>query len=93
MVKFIAWDQAKNEALKEKRGVSFEDAMEAAVSGGLLDIFDHPSKKYAHQKLYIIEMNEYAYMVPCVEDKEKIFLKTIIPSRKYTRLYIEKGDI
>jgi len=93
-VKYVSWDNEKNEWLKQERGISFEDVIEAAVSGGFLAIFDHPNKKkYAHQKLYVIEFNEYAYMVPCVEDEEKIFLKTIIPSRKFTKRYIEKGDI
>lgn len=94
IVKYIEWDVEKNEYLKRERGVSFENAIEAIVGVGLIIILDHPNRqKYAHQKMYIVELNDYAYMVPCVEDEEKIFLKTIIPSRKYTKRYIEKGDI
>jgi len=33
-------------------------------------------------------MNNYAYLVPFVEDEEKHFLKTIYPSRKMTRKYL-----
>lgn len=93
-MKYVEWDSEKNEKLKEARGLSFEDVMNEIVGEGLLDILDHPNKKkYAQQKVYIIEIHEYAYFVPCVENEEKIFLKTIIPSRKYTKRYIEKGGI
>lgn len=68
--------------------------LDALIGEGFIIILDNPNKqKYAHQKMYIVEMYEYAYLVACVEDDEKIFLKTIIPSRKYTKKYIEKGDI
>lgn len=68
--------------------------MNEILGEGLLDILDHPNrKKYAHQKIYIVEISEYVYFIPSVEDEEKIFLKTIIPSRKYTKKYIEKGGI
>lgn len=93
-MKYIVWDQEKNEKLKQERGVSFEEIMNAAIGGGILTILDHPNKKkYSQQKMYVVELHEYAYMIPCVEDEEKIFLKTIFPSRKYTKKYIEKGDI
>lgn len=93
-MKYIEWDLEKNEQLKRVRGVSFENVIDAIVGEGLIIILDHPNRqKYAHQKMFIIELYDYAYMIPCVEDEEKIFLKTIIPSRKYTKRYIEKGDI
>ena len=93
-MKYIAWDVGKNEKLKRERGISFEQAIDAIFSEGLINIFDHPNKqKYAHQKVFIVEMFEYAYIVPSVEDEEKIFLKTVIPSRKYTKKYLEKGNI
>lgn len=77
-----------------ERGVTFEDMMMALMEGKLLTIIDNPNKEqYAHQKIFVVEFNEYAYLVPFVEDKDKIFLKTIYPSRKYTREYIEKGEL
>lgn len=91
-MKFIAWDVQKNEKLKRERGISFEDVMNAIVEGSLLIILDHPNKKrYAYQKMYVIEFHGYAYGVPCVENEETIFMKTIFPSRKYTKQYLEKG--
>jgi hypothetical protein len=35
----------------------------------------------------VIGINNYAHLVPYVEDAEEIFLKTIIPSRKATNIY------
>ena len=45
-------------------------------------------KKYPNQKILIIDVDGYAYLVPCVIDKNEYFLKTIIPSRKATKKYL-----
>lgn len=90
-VKYFDWSEEKNIQLQNDRDISFEDIIIAIDSGALLDILEHPNKKkYAGQKIFIVNVNEYAYIVPFVEDKEKIFLKTIIPSRKATKKYIIK---
>jgi hypothetical protein len=34
----------------------------------------------------------YVWVIPCVKEKECIFLKTMYPSRKYTRMY-KKGEL
>ncbi|MDP3989039.1 MAG: toxin [bacterium] len=76
-----------NELLKKERCISFEEVLIAIVGGNLLDSIDHPnSKKYPNQSVLIIQILNYVYIVPCVEDNEKIFLKTIIPSRKATKI-------
>jgi len=36
-----------------------------------------------------LDIGNYAYLVPFVETESEIFLKTIIPSRKATRKYLE----
>ena len=88
------WSEEKNEWLKKERGVGFEDVLVAIHEGKIITIIEHPNqKRYKNQKVLIIELGEYAYLVPFREDEEKIFLKTIFPSRKYTREYIEKGDL
>ena len=46
--------------------------------------------KYPNQWMYIVEVYGYAYAVPFVEHNGNIFLKTIIPSRKFTRKYLKK---
>lgn len=86
------WSEAKNNTLKAERLVSFEDVLTAIDEGRLLDTIVHPNNlKYKNQKVYVIEIEDYVYLVPYVEDSEKIFLKTIIPSRKATRKYL-KGE-
>ena len=72
-----------------ERGVSFEEIVFAIENGKVLDIIEHPNAaKYRNQKMYIVEWNDYAYLVPFVEDRETVFLKTIIPSRKATKRYL-----
>jgi len=52
-------------------------------SGKILDILEHPNQiKYPQQSMYVVELTDYVYLVPFIKDKDKIFLKTIIPSRK-----------
>ncbi len=55
----------------------------------VLDVLEHPNKKsYPGQKIAIVSIDDYAYLVPYVQDGDDIFLKTIIPSRKATREYL-----
>ncbi len=90
-MKYFDWSPEKNEQLIQERGISFEEILIAIEGGYMLDIMEHTNKrKYPNQKLFIVQIEEYAYLVPFVEDKEKIFLKTIIPSRKATKTYINK---
>ena len=91
-MKFYHWDAAKNEKLIRERGISFEEAVLAIETGKVLDIVGHPNPgRYQGQRMYIVEMNGYAYLVPFVEDKTVVFLKTIIPSRKATKQYLGEG--
>ena len=88
----FVWDELKNEQLKIQRGVSFEDVFLAISENRLLDILPHHNPaKYPNQKLFIVQIRSYVYYVPFIEDKHSIFLKNIIPSRKYQKLY-SAGD-
>jgi uncharacterized DUF497 family protein len=92
-MKPFRWNAAKNNALKTERGVSFEHVVVAVESGGLLDMTDHPNQsRYPRQKVMIVAIDSYAYLVPYVEEDNYYFLKTIIPSRKATREKLEKGE-
>lgn len=85
------FDPEKNALLKEERGIGFEDIIALMADGFLLDVVAHPNKKkYAHQQLYVVDVEGYLYLVPFVRDKDRIFLKTIYPSRKATRKYLEE---
>jgi hypothetical protein len=86
--KKIAWSFEKNLYLKQNRGISFEIIEQLIVSGHIIDIKKHPNQeKYSHQNIFILCIDNYIYVVPFVEDNEKLFLKTIIPSRKLTKHY------
>ena len=89
-MKYLNWDQEKNEMLKMKRGISFEEVVLLIESGQLLDIKEHRSRP--DQKIYVLAINKYAFIVPFVEKENEIFLKTIFPSRKYTKIYDLKEE-
>lgn len=93
-VKQIRWDVEKNALLYKERGVSFEDVLLSLERGALLDSLEHPNQeKYPGQKLMVVAIAKYAYLVPCVESADCLFLKTIIPSRKATKKYLAaNGD-
>ncbi|MEQ1639068.1 MAG: toxin, partial [Methylococcales bacterium] len=81
--KKIEWDREKNDILKNGRNVCFEDIENAINEGRILDITPHPNQeKYPHQKILVVKVLGYIHYVPFVEDDEKYFLKSIIPSRK-----------
>ena len=44
---------------------------------------EHPNPdRYAGQRIFVVQREDYVYLVPFVEDEHSVFLKTIIPSRK-----------
>lgn len=89
MTKVFNWNDEKNQQLIADRGVSFEDIVYFIQQGQLLDDLRNPNQeKYPNQRILIIEVDSYAYLVPYVENDEELFLKTIIPSRKATKQYI-----
>jgi hypothetical protein len=93
-VKTYRWSEQKNEQLKQSRGISFEDVVLAIESGGLLDVLTHPNQpRYPNQKVFVVAVLDYVYLVPHVEEPDHIFFKTIIPSRKATRDYRRRGGI
>lgn len=89
-MKYFDWNEDKNDKLKKERNISFEIIVSQIELGYLLDIIEHPNKnRYKNQSIYVVEYEKYAYLVPFVEDDEKVFLKTIIPSRKATKIFLE----
>ncbi len=85
-----AWNSEKNEELIKERGISFERVIQHIENERILDVIKHlNTSKYANQRMFILEIDNYAYLVPFVENNSEIFLKTIIPSRKATRKYLE----
>lgn len=93
-MKHINWNTEKSLKLKELRGICFEDIVFYIEKGDILDDYLHPNqKKYPAQRIMVIGINKYAYLVPYVENEEELFLKTIVPSRKATETYLgEKNE-
>jgi len=91
-MKYIDWDPKKNKKLIEGRGISFDTVVAHIESNKVLDRIKHPNKtEYPNQWMYVVEIDDYVYVIPFViENEEKIFLKTIIPSRKFTKKYLNK---
>lgn len=91
LVRYFSWNLEKNEKLKSGRGIGFEEVVMAIENGDVVQIIEHPNKtKYPNQRIMFIKIRNYIYLVPCVEDNEKIFFKTIIPSSKTTKQYLLK---
>ncbi len=89
-MKSFSWNEEKNEQLKQERHISFDDVVLYIGMDGLLDVLEHPNQeKYKGQRIFVVRIEEYVYLVPFIESEEKIFLKTIIPSRKATRKYLK----
>ena len=83
------WNDDKNEFLEQTRGVSFEDVVFHIQNGDVLDIIKHPNEvRYPNQRILVLKIEGYAYLVPYVKEKNTWFLITIIPSRKATKEYL-----
>lgn len=92
-MQFYNWNNEKNEKLKKERAISFEEVVFYIETDNLLDIIKHPNTaKYENQKMFIVNIDDYAYLVPFAEKEEEIFLKTIIPSRKATKKYLRSKE-
>ncbi len=88
-MKFYNWNAEKNERLKGERNISFEEVIFHIQNGDEIDVYDHPNQeRYPNQKISVVIIEEYAYLVPYIESDTEIFLKTIIPSRKATKKYL-----
>ena len=86
----LNWNSEKNKFLKKERGITFEEIAYLIESKKIIGIEENPGRP--NQKMYILEIENYAILVPFVENDNEIFLKTAFPSRKYTKRYGLKGE-
>jgi len=87
----ILWNKEKNELLKKTRQISFEQIARAIAQKKIADILPHPKQnKYKNQKIMLINIKNYIYVVPFIEKGNQLFLKTIYANRKYTKKYLKK---
>ncbi len=89
-MKYLNWNSDNNEILKREHGISFEEIAFLIESGHIIGVEQNPGRP--NQSIYILEVENYAYIVPFVENDKEIFLKTAFPSRKYTKRYGLKGE-
>lgn len=89
----IEFSEEKNLLLQETRGFCFEDVLQAIEGEQVLDDLKHSSRKYPHQRILVIKIEEYVHAVPYVLDPKKkiVFLKTVYPSRVLTERYTKGG--
>ena len=89
-IKLILWNEEKNQQLKASRGIDFNTVAQANAQGLVLDIVEHPNqdRRYPNQRIFILTINQYVYLVLFLEDAQSVFLKTIIPSRKMKKKYL-----
>ena len=89
-MKTFSWNDEKNALLQAERQVSFEDVVLFIEMGFLLDVLEHPNQeKYKGQKVFVVQIDDYVFLVPFVENELQVFLKTIIPSHKATKKYLK----
>lgn len=91
-MKRFDWDIDKNAKLIKERNISFEEIVFFIERGQVLDIVDNPNPKYRHQKMFVLDVAGYVYLVPFTETGESYFLKTVFPSRKATKEYLQGGE-
>ena len=92
-MKYFSWNPEKNELLRTERQISFDDVVFYIEQGFLLDVLEHPNQeRYKGQKIFVVQMDDYVYLVPFVENDHEVFLKTIIPSRKATKQYLKGSE-
>ena len=88
------WSRPVDRKLRTERGIGFEEIVFHIERGDLLDILEHPNAdRYAGQRIFVVQREDYVYLVPFFEDEHTVFLKTITPSRKATKQYLgEESD-
>ncbi|MGF1460034.1 MAG: BrnT family toxin [Leptolyngbyaceae cyanobacterium] len=92
-MKRLQWNPDKSKSLQATRGIDFDTVALAINQGNILDIIEHPNQeKYPSQRIFVLAINQYVYLVPFVESEHAIFLKTIIPSRKMKKKYLGEAD-
>ncbi len=84
------WNDEKNQFLKVERNVSFEDVILSLNNGKLLDIVSNSSSGRKGQYCLVVDIGNYAHIVPFVKHEAAFFLKTIYPSRKQTKKYLQE---
>jgi len=89
----LRYDNKKNQKIKadkDRRGIDFEIVCQLIENDRILDF--QKSQTRENQYYFVVNFNNYAFVVPVVidEEKDEIFLKTVFPSRKATKKYLKE---
>ena len=84
MQKPVKWNELKNKRLKQVRGVSFQEIVKAEL------IMIRENQARVNQRVFLYHYRNYIWVVLYIESEQEIFLKTLYPSRKYTKLFKRK---
>ena len=90
VAKEVRWNVEKDLLLRSdptRGGIGLAECAVAIEEGRVLD--DLPNPVRAGQRILVLEIDDYAYVVPYVTDGDTIFLKTMFPSRKHTAQYLD----
>lgn len=82
----IRWNTLKSKRLKRTRGFSFEEILKEHFVGFRL----YPHRE--NQIYMLFERKDVIWVVPFVQHEHGIFLKTLFPDRKFTKLY-RRGEL
>ena len=88
--KEVRWSDEKDLLLRSdptRGGIGLAECAVAIEEGRILD--DLPNPIRAGQRILVLEIDDYAYVVPYVTEDDTIFLKTMFPSRKHTAKYLD----
>ena len=88
----LVWNEEKAATLhadRKRSHVGFEECVHALENGKMIVDIPNPNPQFPHQRIFIVDINNYAYVVPYIPSDDQVFLKTVFPSRKYTALYLK----
>lgn len=88
-IRDVRWNAEKDLALRsdpDRGGIGLAECAVAIEEGRILDDLPNPARP--GQRIFVLEINDYAYVVPYVSDGNAIFLKTMFPSRKHRARYL-----
>jgi len=90
-MKQFNWNDEKNDKLKKERNLSFEEVLDCFENGNFYGVFENPSGNFPHQEVFLVKLSNYPCIVPFIENDVEIFLKTIIPDRRFKK-FIEENE-
>ena len=89
-MRFSCWDGTDN-LLYSRKHISIGQLIFAIENRQVVDVLECPDREqYKNQKLILVKHKNYIYSVLVRKvDSERLFIEAVLPSRFYTKKYIE----